>query len=67
MTARLSSKALEAGKDMAKRKLLGGAFESTVTKFANSGHVVCPKDWIGKRVKVEVLPDENTVKEVEKE
>jgi len=31
------------------RRLLSGAFEGTVSKFSNSGHVICPKDWIGMR------------------
>ncbi len=26
--------------------------EKTVTKTSNSGHVIVPKEWIGKRVKI---------------
>lgn len=57
----LTNGTMESGREMAKRKLLSGAFEGTVSKFSNSGHVICPKDWIGKRVKVEVIEEEESM------
>jgi putative transposon-encoded protein len=32
--------------------------ESVVTPSANSGHVVVPKDWIGKEIMVKIKQEE---------
>lgn len=40
---------------------------TTVSKSGTGAHVFVPKDWIGKRVKVIALDDDNTIKEVEKQ
>ncbi|HEY9385872.1 MAG TPA: DUF2080 family transposase-associated protein [Nitrososphaeraceae archaeon] len=36
--------------------------ESVVTKSGNSGHVVVPKDWIGKEVVVKIRQQEQQEK-----
>jgi len=33
-------------------------FESGVTKSGKNGHVIVPKDWIGKKVRVLLLENE---------
>jgi putative transposon-encoded protein len=40
------------------RRMKFTEFESEVTKSGNSGHVIVPKDWIGKKVKVSLLEEE---------
>jgi putative transposon-encoded protein len=44
---------------MARRmKAIIKQIESVVTKSGNSGHVVVPKDWIGKEVIVKIKQEE---------
>jgi len=36
------------------RRMKTKQIESTVTKSGNSGHIIVPKDWIGKEVVVKI-------------
>jgi putative transposon-encoded protein len=33
-------------------------FESEVTKAGNGGHIIAPKDWIGKKVRVTLIEED---------
>ena len=39
------------------RRLNTKQIESTVTKSGNSGHIIVPKDWIGRDVIVKIKED----------
>ena len=57
LTRRLSSSPMEARRSLP-RKMKFTEFESEATKSGNSGHVIVPKDWIGKKVKVSLIEDD---------
>jgi putative transposon-encoded protein len=40
------------------RKMKFTEFESEVTKSGKSGHIVVPKEWIGRKVRVFLLDSE---------
>lgn len=40
------------------RRMTMKEIESEVTAIGNGGHVIVPKDWIGKKVKVAVIDDD---------
>lgn len=39
------------------RKMKMREIESQVSAFGNGGHVIVPKDWIGKKVRVTLIED----------
>jgi putative transposon-encoded protein len=36
------------------RKVISGEFEDVVTQSGNGGHVILPRNWIGKIVSVKI-------------
>jgi len=57
LTRHLSSSGMETRHSLP-RKMKFTEFESQATKSGNSGHVIVPKDWIGKKVRVTLIEPE---------